>query len=105
MAKNYNFGFMLFNESPHSASYPRQAFLRTSEEQTKGAAGDHRLASHSSTTRGTTPSTAEAFYEAWLYGSQAARSASATRGTPKLDKDAFNPYPTQVCNGPSGRLR
>jgi type IV pilus assembly protein PilY1 len=63
----YNIAFMLFNESPDSASYPRQAFINVQSAAQKQQLLDFISGLNINSDKGNNPATAEAFYEAWLY--------------------------------------
>jgi type IV pilus assembly protein PilY1 len=63
----YNLAFMLFNESPDAASYPRQAFINVGSDADKQRLLDFISKLNINNDKGNNPSTAEAFYEAWLY--------------------------------------
>jgi type IV pilus assembly protein PilY1 len=84
----FNFGFMLFNESPNSASYPRQAFVNVTTQARKDELLKFIADLHILNDKGNNAATAEAFYEAWLYFTSSA--VRLGRGTPKFDPAAFN---------------
>ena len=63
----YNLAFMLFNESPDAASYPRQAFINVTSEAQKTQLLNFIAQLNINNDKGNNPATAEAFYEAWLY--------------------------------------
>jgi type IV pilus assembly protein PilY1 len=63
----YNIAIMLFNESPDSASYPRQAFVNITTSAQKQALLNLISGLQINADKGNNAATAEAFYEAWLY--------------------------------------
>ncbi len=63
----YNLAIMMFNESPDSAGYPRQAFVNITTAAQKTALLNMIAGIGINADKTNNASTAEAFYEAWLY--------------------------------------
>jgi type IV pilus assembly protein PilY1 len=63
----FNFALMLFNESPDSSSYPRQAFLNVTTAAQKQSLLDLISGLHINNDKGNGAATAEAFYEAYMW--------------------------------------
>lgn len=91
--KEYNFAFMFFNESPYSSGYPRLAFGVSKDRIIAMILGLDRTGDAANNA-----ATAESFYEAYLWFTSS-NVHLGDKTVNKLDKDAFNPYPTKY-NGP-----
>jgi type IV pilus assembly protein PilY1 len=63
----FNFGLMLFNESPDSSAYPRRAFINVTTAAQKQTLLDMISGLHINNDKGNNAATAEAFYEAYLW--------------------------------------
>ena len=87
----YNMAFMLFNESPDSSGYPRLAFIRVQSGADKQLILDMIAGLKINTDKGNNASTAETFYEAWLwFNSSSVRlgNKTATKNDPTAFSDA-----------------
>jgi type IV pilus assembly protein PilY1 len=63
----FNFALMLFNESPDSSGYPRQAFLNVTNAAEKQSLLDLISGLNINADKGNGAATAEAFYEAYMW--------------------------------------
>ncbi len=84
----FNFGVMLFNESPDSSGYPRKAFINVTTAADKQALLDLISGLQINGDKSNNASTAESFYEAyqWFAGSTV---HNGNKTAAKHDPDAF----------------
>ncbi len=95
----YNLGFMLFNESPDSAGYPRLAFIHVQSAADKQTILNMIAGLGINADKGNNASTAETFYEAWLwFNSSAVRLGNKT--ATKNDPNAFANAAKTLYRGP-----
>jgi type IV pilus assembly protein PilY1 len=95
----FNFGFMLFNESPDSSGYPRLAFLNVRTDTDKQRMLNMISGLDIGTDKGNNASTAETFYEAYLWFSSAAVRLG-NRTVTKNDVNAFTDGSRRTYRGP-----
>lgn len=87
----FNFGVMLFNESPDSSGYPRQAFIHVTTAADKQTLLDLISGLKINSDKSNNASTAESFYEAYQWfagGSVHKGNKTATKHDPNAFADA-----------------